>query len=327
MSKKQKHPWNPFPLAVLDVEGISRGAKHVLTVLAARSNYKGETCVGHRRLTKDCQSSKQYVTDALKELYEKKLVSESPRNRQKRQADWKIISPVVLQARTMQNPTEQDDAKSYPVGHHNPTEQDFNNPTQQGRTLQIKKNPNLADENLADSSVSQSFSQGTGVPQAETEEKDKDNPLRGFTAEEREAVLAVRKELGYSGEIPAFFGIPYFHVGHDSALTRIAAELYIRNRSVAWLAQLVFWAKGGDPKDRESKFWKGKLQTGDKAVEKLAEFLETGTIAEQYDAKLVLAHGSGAFDALRENQYLLRTFPHLKAKAHTAPCGFDIEEA
>lgn len=180
MSKRQeKQPWNPYPLAVLNIEGLSRGAKHILTVLAARSNYKGETCVGHRRLTKDCQSSKQYVTDGLKELYEKKLVSESPRNRQKRQADWKIISPVVLQARTMQNPTEQVNSKSYPVGHQNPTEQELNNPTQQGRTLQIKKNPNLTDGNLSDlKSVNESVSVAQGF------EEEIETPS-GFGSEEQ----------------------------------------------------------------------------------------------------------------------------------------------
>jgi hypothetical protein len=64
----------------------------------------------------------------------------------------------------MQNPTEQDNSKSYPVGHQNPSEQDFNNPTQQGRTLQIKKNPNLTDGNLSDlKSVSESVSVAQGV--------------------------------------------------------------------------------------------------------------------------------------------------------------------
>jgi hypothetical protein len=159
MSRKEKQPWNPFPLAVLNVEGITRGAKHILTVLAARSNWKGETCVGHRRLTKDCQSSKQYVSDALKELYAKGLVADHPRTRQKGEADWRVISQSVLQSRITKEPDQ-----SYPVGqvspnqqdYISPTEQDFHNPTQQGETLQIKQEPNLADHlplNLADENL------------------------------------------------------------------------------------------------------------------------------------------------------------------------------
>jgi hypothetical protein len=87
MKRSDKQPWNPFPLAVLTVEGISRGAAHVLTVLGARSNYKGEVCVGHRGLVRDCKSSKQYVTDALKELYDEGIVQRHPRKRSVKQAD------------------------------------------------------------------------------------------------------------------------------------------------------------------------------------------------------------------------------------------------
>lgn len=164
MGKKEKQPWNPFPLAVLNVEGLSRGAKHVLTVLAARSNWKGETCVGHRRLTKDCQSSKQYVTDALKELYAKGIVKAAVRGRKKNQADWKTISPSVLNRRIepVSSPTQQDyseEMQSCPAGvekDSSPTEQDYISecsPTQQGKTLQIKKSLNLAGQpnpNLAE---------------------------------------------------------------------------------------------------------------------------------------------------------------------------------
>jgi hypothetical protein len=145
MGKKEKQPWNPFPLAVLNVEGLSRGAKHVLTVLAARSNWKGETCVGHRRLTKDCASSKQYVTDGLNELYAKGIVKAAVRGRKKNQADWKTISKSVLQGRTATecSPTGRDcneEMKSYPVGLISPSQQECIskcNPTQQGETLQI----------------------------------------------------------------------------------------------------------------------------------------------------------------------------------------------
>jgi hypothetical protein len=127
-------------------------------------------------------------------------------------------------------------------------------------------------------------------------------------------------------------------------LTRIAAALYFRNRSDVWLAQLVHWAKGSDPKDREGNFWKRKLQTEDVAVKKLADFLETGTIAEQFDARL---HGKRSNCLLavpgEEKDLLLRDLRHLDKYApagrgfeyeppeddYPAPVGkgFDVEEA
>jgi hypothetical protein len=184
MSRKEKQPWNPFPLAVLNVEGITRGAKHILTVLAARSNWKGETCVGHRRLTKDCQSSKQYVSDALKELYAKGLVADHPRTRHKGEADWRVISQSVLQSRI----TKERD-QSYPVGQVSPTDQDFHNPTQQGETLQIKQELNLADHsplNLADENLNNNNQPVVVVdPQTPTEVKNESLGLvSGYTPEQ-----------------------------------------------------------------------------------------------------------------------------------------------
>jgi hypothetical protein len=161
-----------------------------------------------------------------------------------------------------------------------------------------------------------SVSQGTGVPQPEEQDKDKpEEPKTGSGSEkqrqEREKVEALIQELGNNTVIPARLGLPYFFGEHDPQLRRIATTLVYRNRSVEWLTSLVRWAKGGDSKDRESRFWKGKLQTGTAAVEKLAGFLETGALAEQFDAMLVATKGSDVFDALRENPWLLRTYPHL----------------
>ena len=72
MSKKL--PWNPYPLAVLKVGGLSACAKSVLIYLGARSNYKDETCVGHRTMQRELVRSKDFVTKGLEELYEKGLV-------------------------------------------------------------------------------------------------------------------------------------------------------------------------------------------------------------------------------------------------------------
>jgi hypothetical protein len=322
-SKKQdKMPWNPLPLAVLKVEGISRGAAHVLTVLAARSNWKGETCVGHRGLVKDCKSSKQYVTDALKELYQKKLVSESPRNRQKRQADWKTINPIVLTSRTTQNPTQQDDAKSYPVGHQNPTQQDFNNPSQQGRTLQTNQNPNLADKNLADdvgllvgsddslrSSSSNVAAATPAIP------KTKIPPIPDtdeLTWEEHHAIVK------FEDETFRLLGLTQSEERHYPDMKRIAAVLVYRKRNHRWLLELVRWMK------EHKAFWAKRLHAGDRAVGQLANFLETGECATQFDAYLALKDP----DVLEAGLYDLTVEAVIhNSEPVTVGRGFDLEEA
>ena len=160
MSKKERQPWNPFPLASLKVEGLSACAKSILIYLAARSNHKGETCVGHRTMCRELVRSKDFVTTGLKELEGKGLVKASPRGRKKSEADWRTISPSILKSRIEPaecNPEEQDyngEMKSCLAGLISPEEQDYKskcNPAQQGETLQINQNPNLTDENLADS--------------------------------------------------------------------------------------------------------------------------------------------------------------------------------
>jgi hypothetical protein len=66
---------------------------------------------------------------------------------------------------------------------------------------------------------------------------------------------------------------------------RIAGALMALDRSPSWLIDLVKWVRNG--KSREAKFWNnGKLVTGDKGWAKLAEYLEKGTIAQQFDANL-----------------------------------------
>ena len=113
--KKEKQPWNPFPLACLKVEGLSACAKSILIYLGVRSNYKGETCVGHTTMCRELVRSKDFVTKGLQQLYDKKLVKHDPRARRERKTDWRVLSqeilksrsleaPVILPSRTTQNP-------------------------------------------------------------------------------------------------------------------------------------------------------------------------------------------------------------------------------
>jgi len=53
---------------------LSPAAITVLIYLAARSNYTGWTCVGHKRICHDLRRSKDFVTTGLQELYEKGVV-------------------------------------------------------------------------------------------------------------------------------------------------------------------------------------------------------------------------------------------------------------
>jgi hypothetical protein len=93
---EDRRPWNPFPLHSLGIKGLSACAKSVLIYLAARSNHKGETCVGHRRMCEDLVRSKDFVNRGLNELYEKGFVIKSQRNRHKHQADWRTLNASLI---------------------------------------------------------------------------------------------------------------------------------------------------------------------------------------------------------------------------------------
>jgi hypothetical protein len=145
------------------------------------------------------------------------------------------------------------------------------------------------------------------VPVAvEPEEKATPEGL-SLSSEDKTQINTLMHEVGGNQTIPMLLGLPYFTNEHESLLRRIATVLYFRNRSVDWLSSVVGWAKNS-PKDREAIFWKRKLQTGNKAVAKLAEFLEKGTIAEQYDVTLYNAHGADIFDPTNRNFCMLHRY-------------------
>jgi hypothetical protein len=191
--QRDRQPWNPFPLACLKVEGLSACAKTVLIYLGVRSNYKGETCVGHRRMCAELVRSKDFVTRGLAELEDKSYVSKSQRNRHKHQADWRTLSAsLILKGRTESSPDveglspeEQDQiSKSSP---------DFgkSSPDQQGKTSQIDSNlpdsrqENLSDQNLKTESVSKSVSEISAPPR----------PAAAAASAKTPMVKAVTKEM------------------------------------------------------------------------------------------------------------------------------------
>lgn len=137
-------------MACLKVEGLSACAKAVLIYLGVRSNYKGETCVGHRRMCMELVRSKDFVTKGLAELTAKGFLSESQRNRHKHQADWKTLNAsLILNDGTESSPEEQDQIRP-DLEEISPEEQDQaqmsspdfgkSSPAQQGKTLQIDSN-------------------------------------------------------------------------------------------------------------------------------------------------------------------------------------------
>jgi hypothetical protein len=200
---------------------------------------------------------------------------------------------------------------------------------------QVEPEKQVAPIRVDPMSVSPSFSHGADAPMAQDQDSNtskQDNPTpiadeaeEKMERERAERIEALRAEIGCSQTIPVYLGLPYFAADHDPELVRIAEMLYHRNRSETWLSRLVWWAKGGDEKDREGKFWNRKLQTGNAAVKKLAEFLEKGTIAEQFDAYLVRLKGVDVFDPFRKNDYLHRT--HSQMRAMAAGVGFEEEPA
>jgi hypothetical protein len=157
MTKDKKQPWNPLPLHSLDVEGLSACAKTVLIYLAARSNIKGETCVGHRRMCKDLVRSKDFVTKGLAELEDKGYLITSQRGRKAREADWRVLNAdLILKSRTANSSSSPDSDIS------SPEEQecipicspDFgdSSPAMQGETsysnlADLNQTHNLTDEN------------------------------------------------------------------------------------------------------------------------------------------------------------------------------------
>jgi len=144
-------------------------------------------------------------------------------------------------------------------------------------------------------SFSPSVSLGTDVPVvAEPEEEPKteghsltseEQPQKQNQEQDPETEALAEEVLNLTG-LPATLGLPHFAESHIPYARRIAAVLRVRNRSALWLIALVQWAKLAT-KDREAIFWKKRLQTGDTAVAKLAEFMETGAIAEQFDVYLL----------------------------------------
>jgi hypothetical protein len=126
--KSERQPWNPFPLASLsagDKFDLSPAAITVLIYLAARTNYTGWTCVGHKRICHDLRRSKDFVTYGLQELYEKGVVKPTRRGRKGKEADSRIISQEVLPEEWRSSPEQLDQISNPEIG-SNPEEQDHN---------------------------------------------------------------------------------------------------------------------------------------------------------------------------------------------------------
>ena len=153
--KKEKQPWNPFPLACLKVEGLTACAKSILIYLGVRSNYKGETCVGYRTMQKELVRSKKFVWAALNELEEKGWVKSDGRDRRHNEADWKVLSPKILQRKQINVEAKVSIGDPLKVSTGNlcesqrfPQETDNRFP-KEGETLQINSlPPNLTDSDL-----------------------------------------------------------------------------------------------------------------------------------------------------------------------------------
>jgi hypothetical protein len=130
MSEKfERQPWNPFPLAALSAGekyDLSACAMAVLIYLAARSNYTGWTCVGHKRIRTDLRRSKDFVTRGLQELYEKGVVVNKQRNHWGEQADSRIISQELLPAEWRTPNPEEQDLISNPDSVSSPDSKDLN---------------------------------------------------------------------------------------------------------------------------------------------------------------------------------------------------------
>lgn len=228
---KDKQPWNPFPLASLKVEGLTACAKSVLIYLAARSNYKGETCVGHRTMCRELVRSKDFITKGLAELVAKGIVKAADRNRASGEAMWRTINPSVLTSRTIKA-----ESQSCPTGLISPEEQDYVSPAQQGKTLQIGTTPNLAEENLAGFSQLVSKSVKASEPQ-------KEQPFSGSTALAENQNQPQDEGVSFSEKAHALYTILY-PVGAPGDKLRSVADTLERLAKNHYTLEYLIWNRG-----------------------------------------------------------------------------------
>jgi hypothetical protein len=139
---------------------------------------------------------------------------------------------------------------------------------------------------LPDLSVSQSVSHAVAHPEKEispevldrkSEEQNQNQP------QEQDPEKPLKLEDENWGKVFKYLGLEVLRLKHKPLLSSIKRTLEQRDRNTFWLWGLVAWAKKPNPKDREATFWKSRLQTGERALQKLDEFLKVGTIAEQFD--------------------------------------------
>jgi hypothetical protein len=273
--RKEKQPWNPFPLACLKVEGLSACAKSVLIYLGVRSNYQGETCVGCRTMQRELVRSEDFITQGLKELRAKGIIKENLRNRHKGQADWRTISPSVLPSKgesTLKsmadnNPEEPtstllERVSALPSG-------DDINPAHHDRTLQIESlPPNLSDRNLSDQTSKAVSKQVSEQAEASC-----------LSAERKEELVLLYETLGWGtgqgDSLVEAFGLQYPLAIHEESLWKIADYLKVYEKDVAWITSMVRWAHG-------HKFWKTCTPTIASVAKALDNFTEKG-LAAQYE--------------------------------------------
>lgn len=78
-TQTERKPYNPYPLGVWNVAGISSTAQSVLGCLGVHSNYLGDTIIGVERLVAKTKLSKRAVYKGLQELYGKGRISREDR--------------------------------------------------------------------------------------------------------------------------------------------------------------------------------------------------------------------------------------------------------
>ncbi len=323
-SNEKKQPWNPYPLASLGARkafDLSPCAMTILMYLAARTDFRGKTWVGQRRVADDVGRSKGFVTEGFKELRERRLIEVTPGCRQAKQADRVVVSPALLrnpawQELEAQNPNDQEDE----IGNQNHTDQeddfdqnpngqDFQNPTHQDETLQLNHNltgdlpPNLEkqlvsqpvdfDSSLRSSSIGtlvEDKSKPSVLPE-QGKSKGNTNPpdIPDRKPRWEAEVDWLAWELLTSTKLPAFLGLPWFSTEDRAATRRIALVLRERGRNPHWLEGLIPWVK-------ESKFWTKRMHSGSRGWSQLAKHLEKWELGEQFDQHLIIQAKGRQYD-------------------------------
>jgi hypothetical protein len=118
--------------------------------------------------------------------------------------------------------------------------------------------------------------------------------------EEDKAEIDAYCQIARENNVPMLLGVPCFREEHNDALKRMAKVLVSRNRSALWLYYMVKWMK------EHKAFWAKRLHAGERAINQLAKYMESGACCDQFDAFLALKNPDALVPLKYGNELLFK---------------------